>query len=115
MEALPKQIDTHTKRLHTSYHQAVTATGRLSSSNPNLQNIPIRSEQGARIRGSFIASEGNVIIAADYSQIELRIMAHISQDVNLLQAFKDDQDVHSATAATMFKVLAGDVDIRAKT
>ncbi|CAC9589194.1 DNA polymerase I [Bathymodiolus heckerae thiotrophic gill symbiont] len=109
LEALPKQIDTHTKRLHTSYHQAVTATGRLSSSNPNLQNIPIRSEQGARIRGSFIASEGNVIIAADYSQIELRIMAHISQDVNLLQAFKDDQDVHSATAATMFRVLAGDV------
>jgi DNA polymerase-1 len=104
LEALPKQVDFKTKRLHTSYHQAVTATGRLSSSNPNLQNIPIRSEQGARIRGSFVADEGSVIIAADYSQIELRIMAHISQDKNLLQAFKDDQDVHSATAATMFKV-----------
>ena len=109
LEALPKQIDIHTQRLHTSYHQSVTATGRLSSSNPNLQNIPIRSEQGARIRGSFIADEGNVIIAADYSQIELRIMAHISQDVNLLQAFKEDRDVHSATAATMFKVATDEV------
>jgi DNA polymerase-1 len=109
LEALPKQIDMHTQRLHTSYHQSVTATGRLSSSNPNLQNIPIRSEQGARIRGSFIADEGNVIIAADYSQIELRIMAHISQDVNLLQAFKEDRDVHSATAATMFKVATDEV------
>lgn len=109
LEALPKQIDLNTQRLHTSYHQAVTATGRLSSSNPNLQNIPIRSEQGARIRGAFIASKGNVIIAADYSQIELRIMAHISQDVNLLQAFKADQDVHSATAATMFGVAADEV------
>ncbi|HIM58141.1 MAG TPA: DNA polymerase I, partial [Gammaproteobacteria bacterium] len=78
LEALPKQIDLKTQRLHTSYHQAVTATGRLSSSNPNLQNIPIRSEQGARIRGAFVANKGNVIIAADYSQIELRIMAHLS-------------------------------------
>ncbi|WPE16565.1 DNA polymerase I [Candidatus Thioglobus autotrophicus] len=109
LEALPKQIDLHTQRLHTSYHQAVTATGRLSSSNPNLQNIPIRSELGARIRGAFVASEGCVIIAADYSQIELRIMAHISQDVNLLDAFKHDQDVHSATAATMFKVAIDEV------
>ncbi|CAC9521151.1 DNA polymerase I (EC 2.7.7.7) [uncultured Gammaproteobacteria bacterium] len=104
LEALPKQIDLHTKRLHTSYHQAVTATGRLSSSNPNLQNIPIRSEQGARIRSAFIASEGKVIIAADYSQIELRIMAHISKDQNLLSAFNEDKDVHSATASTMFNV-----------
>ncbi len=109
LEALPKQIDFKTARLHTSYHQAVTATGRLSSSNPNLQNIPIRSEQGARIRGAFIAGAGKVIIAADYSQIELRIMAHISQDVNLLQAFKDDQDVHSATAASIFGVTADEV------
>ncbi len=104
LETLPKQVDLNTKRLHTSYHQAVTATGRLSSSNPNLQNIPIRSEQGARIRGAFIASEGNVIIAADYSQIELRIMAHISQDANLLDAFNNDMDVHSATASTMFNI-----------
>lgn len=104
LEALPKQVDLNTKRLHTSYHQAVTATGRLSSSNPNLQNIPIRSEQGARIRGAFIASEGNVIIAADYSQIELRIMAHISQDAHLLDAFNNDMDVHSATASTMFNI-----------
>lgn len=109
LEALPKQVDLKTKRLHTSYHQAVTATGRLSSSNPNLQNIPIRSELGARIRGAFVASEGNVIIAADYSQIELRIMAHISQDANLLNAFKHDQDVHAATASTMFKVDIGEV------
>jgi len=104
LEALPKQIDLKTGRLHTSYHQAVTATGRLSSSNPNLQNIPIRSEQGARIRGAFIANKGNVIIAADYSQIELRIMAHISQDANLLEAFNHDVDVHSATASMMFNV-----------
>lgn len=104
LEALPKQVDLKTGRLHTSYHQAVTATGRLSSSNPNLQNIPIRSEQGARIRGAFIANKGNVIIAADYSQIELRIMAHISQDESLLEAFNNDVDVHSATASMMFNV-----------
>ncbi len=104
LEALPKQIDLNTNRLHTSYHQAVTATGRLSSSNPNLQNIPIRTEQGARIRGAFIADQGNVIIAADYSQIELRIMAHISQDAHLLEAFNNNMDVHSATASMMFGV-----------
>ena len=104
LEALPKKIDLKTGRLHTSYHQAVTATGRLSSSNPNLQNIPIRSEQGARIRGAFIANKGNVIIAADYSQIELRIMAHISKDKQLLEAFNNNVDVHSATASMMFNV-----------
>ncbi len=104
LEALPKQIDLNTHRLHTSYHQAVTATGRLSSSNPNLQNIPIRSEQGALIRSAFVAGKGNVIIAADYSQIELRIMAQLSQDKNLLDAFNHDKDVHSATASTMFNV-----------
>ncbi len=109
LEALPKQIDLNTGRLHTSYHQAVTATGRLSSSNPNLQNIPIRTEQGARIRGAFIASNGNVIIAADYSQIELRIMAHISKDVYLLDAFNNNVDVHSATASMMFNVPADEV------
>lgn len=104
LEALPRQIDLKTKRLHTSYHQAVTATGRLSSSNPNLQNIPIRSEQGARIRGAFIAGKGNVVVAADYSQIELRIMAHISKDEHLLEAFNNNVDVHSATASMMFNV-----------
>ncbi len=109
LEALPKQINLKTGRLHTSYHQAVTATGRLSSSNPNLQNIPIRSEQGGRIRGAFIASQGNAIIAADYSQIELRIMAHISKDANLLNAFKRDIDVHCATAAMMFNVAVNEV------
>ncbi len=103
-KALPKQIDLNTHRLHTSYHQAVTSTGRLSSSNPNLQNIPIRSEQGARIRGAFIAGKDNVIIAADYSQIELRIMAQLSQDESLLDAFNHDKDVHSTTASTMFNV-----------
>jgi DNA polymerase-1 len=102
LEALPKQINNRTGRLHTSYHQAVTATGRLSSSHPNLQNIPIRSEQGARIRSAFVASEGNVIVAADYSQIELRIMAHISKDKNLLEAFANNVDVHSVTASQMF-------------
>jgi len=104
LEALPKQLDLTTKRLHTSYHQAVTATGRLSSANPNLQNIPIRTEQGARIRGAFIAQTGNVIIAADYSQIELRIMAHISQDAHLLDAFNNDMDVHRTTASMMFNI-----------
>ncbi|SMM98718.1 DNA polymerase I [uncultured Candidatus Thioglobus sp.] len=102
LEALPKQVDLNTQRIHTSYHQSGTATGRLSSSNPNLQNIPIRSELGARIRGAFIAREGFVVVAADYSQIELRIMAHISQDTHLLEAFNNDMDVHSATAAMMF-------------
>ncbi|WXU00148.1 MAG: DNA polymerase I [Catillopecten margaritatus gill symbiont] len=109
LEALPKQVDLHTKRLHTSYHQALTATGRLSSSNPNLQNIPIKSEQGARIRGAFIAREGFVVVAADYSQIELRIMAHIAQDAHLLDAFNNDQDVHSATASMMFGVPLAEV------
>jgi DNA polymerase-1 len=104
LEALPKQIDLNTERLHTSYHQALTATGRLSSSNPNLQNIPIKTEQGARIRGAFIAPEGCVIVAADYSQIELRIMAHISKDAHLLDAFNNDMDVHNATASMIFGV-----------
>ncbi len=109
LEALPKQIDLHTQRLHTSYHQAVTATGRLSSSHPNLQNIPIRTKQGARIRGAFVAKPGNVIIAADYSQIELRIMAHLSQDTHLLHAFNQDLDVHSATASEVFSVSIDEV------
>ena len=94
LEALPKQINRRTGRLHTSYHQAVTATGRLSSSKPNFQNIPIRTEQGAQIRSAFIANKGSIILAADYSQIELRIMAHISEDKNLLTAFNNNEDVH---------------------
>tara|TARA_B100000470_G_scaffold94397_2_gene72909 strand:- start:4758 stop:7490 length:2733 start_codon:yes stop_codon:yes gene_type:complete len=102
LEALPKKINRRTGRLHTSYHQAVTATGRLSSSKPNFQNIPIRTEQGAQIRSAFIANKGSVILAADYSQIELRIMAHISEDKNLIKAFNNNEDVHRSTASQVF-------------
>jgi len=91
-----------TGRVHTSYHQAVAATGRLSSTDPNLQNIPIRSEEGRRIRQAFIPESGRIMMAADYSQIELRIMAHLSEDKGLLDAFSNDIDVHSATAAEVF-------------
>jgi DNA polymerase-1 len=103
-DKLPKMIQVKTQRLHTSYHQAVTATGRLSSSDPNLQNIPIRHQAGRRIRQAFIAPQGYTLLAADYSQIELRIMAHLSQDKGLLNAFADGQDIHSATAAEIFEV-----------
>ena len=103
-DKLPEMIDPVTGRIHTSYHQAVAATGRLSSSDPNLQNIPIRTEEGRRIRQAFIAPEGYRIVAADYSQIELRIMAHLSQDQGLLQAFAQGLDVHKATAAEVFSV-----------
>jgi DNA polymerase-1 len=103
-DKLPEMINPVTGRIHTSYHQAVTATGRLSSSDPNLQNIPIRSEEGRRIRQAFIAPEGYCIVAADYSQIELRIMAHLSQDKGLLTAFAQGLDVHKATAAEVFSV-----------
>ncbi|MFT7527876.1 MAG: DNA polymerase-1 [Arenicella sp.] len=102
-DKLPTMINPRTGRVHTSYHQAVTATGRLSSSDPNLQNIPIRTEQGRRIREAFIADKGNVIIAADYSQIELRIMAHLSGDDGLMHAFNNDLDVHRATASEIFE------------
>jgi DNA polymerase I len=98
-DKLPEMIDSGTGRVHTSYHQAVAATGRLSSSDPNLQNIPVRSEEGRRIRQAFCAPEGRKIIAADYSQIELRIMAHLSQDEGLLNAFSQGLDIHRATAA----------------
>jgi DNA polymerase-1 len=101
-DKLPAQINPHTGRVHTSYHQAVAATGRLSSSNPNLQNIPIRTPQGRKIRKAFIAPPGNIILAADYSQIELRIMAHLSGDEALLKAFHDGVDVHRATAGEVF-------------
>ncbi len=103
-DKLPLQINTKTGRIHTSYHQAVAATGRLSSSDPNLQNIPIRTEEGRKIRQAFIASPGYQLLAADYSQIELRIMAHLSQDDGLLSAFKNDQDIHRATASEVFGV-----------
>ena len=103
-DKLPTMINPHSGRIHTSYHQAVAATGRLSSSDPNLQNIPIRSEQGRRIREAFIAAPGNSILAADYSQIELRIMAHLSGDEALMSAFNNNLDVHKATAAEVFSV-----------
>lgn len=103
-DKLPQMIKPATGRLHTSYHQAVTATGRLSSTDPNLQNIPIRTAEGRRIRQAFIAKPGYRIVAADYSQIELRIMAHLSQDKGLLNAFAAGEDIHRATAAEVFKV-----------
>lgn len=103
-DKLPEQINPTTGHIHTSYHQAVTATGRLSSSDPNLQNIPARSEEGRKIRQSFVAREGYAIVAADYSQIELRIMAHLSQDPGLLAAFEQEQDVHASTASEVFGV-----------
>lgn len=101
-DQLPKQINGNTHRVHSSFHQAVTATGRLSSSDPNLQNIPIKTEEGRKIRKAFVASENYKLIAADYSQIELRIMAHLSQDNGLLDAFKNNIDIHKATAAEIF-------------
>ena len=103
-DSLPLQVSAKTGRVHTSYHQAVAATGRLSSSNPNLQNIPVRSTEGRRIRQAFIAPEGYKILAADYSQIELRIMAHLSGDKGLLDAFSKGEDIHKATAAEVFGV-----------
>jgi DNA polymerase-1 len=108
-DKLPKMVNSNTGRVHTSYHQAVTATGRLSSSDPNLQNIPIRSEEGRRIREAFIAPEGYKILAADYSQIELRIMAHLSKDKGLMDAFAKGQDIHQATAAEIFDANIEDV------
>jgi DNA polymerase-1 len=103
-DRLPEQINPRTGRIHTSYHQAVAATGRLSSSDPNLQNIPIRTAEGRRIRQAFVAPNGYRLLAADYSQIELRIMAHLAKDEGLLHAFRNDLDVHRATAAEVFGV-----------
>jgi DNA polymerase-1 len=117
-EKLPLQIDADTGRVHTSYNQTVAATGRLSSTDPNLQNIPVRSPEGRRIRQAFIAPPGAVLLAADYSQIELRIMAHLSGDEGLLRAFAEDRDVHQATAAEVFGValeaVSGDMRRSAK-
>ena len=103
-DKLPLMIQASTGRIHTSYHQAVTATGRLSSTDPNLQNIPVRSSEGRRIRQAFVPPAGYKLVAADYSQIELRIMAHLSQDQGLLNAFKLGEDIHKATAAEVFNV-----------
>jgi DNA polymerase-1 len=108
-DRLPEQINAKTGRVHTSYHQAVTATGRLSSSDPNLQNIPIRTDEGRKVRQAFIASPNNSVLAADYSQIELRIMAHLSGDKGLLDAFNQGLDVHKATAAEVFSVNLAEV------
>ncbi|MBI3171367.1 MAG: DNA polymerase I, partial [Hydrocarboniphaga effusa] len=103
-EQLPKAVNPQTGRIHTSYHQAVAATGRLSSSDPNLQNIPVRTEEGRRIRQAFVAEPGQLLLSMDYSQIELRIMAHLSQDPRLQAAFASGQDIHKATAAEVFGV-----------
>jgi len=108
-DSLPKQINPKTGRIHTSYNQAVTATGRLSSTDPNLQNIPVRTEEGRRVRQAFIAPSGYKILSADYSQIELRIMAHLSQDAGLIRAFSQDEDIHKATAAEIFGVPLNEV------
>ena len=104
VDALPSQVSKITKRLHTHLNQTITSTGRLSSSNPNLQNIPIQSEEGRKVREAFIVDTGNVLISADYSQIELRILAHMSKDKNLIKAFKDDQDIHANTAKEILNI-----------
>lgn len=119
IDALPKLINNKTGKIHTSFNQTVTATGRLSSSNPNLQNIPIRDEQGKEIRKAFIADQGCLFVSADYSQVELRVMAHLSGDANMLVAFHDDYDIHAATAAKIYKVpldkVTSDMRRKAKT
>ncbi len=108
-DALPQEVNPQTGRVHTSFNQTGSVTGRLASSNPNLQNIPVRTEIGREIRRAFIAESGHTLLSVDYSQIELRIVAHISEDEAMLQAFRDDQDIHSATAAAIFGVEPGDV------
>ncbi|HAZ61622.1 MAG TPA: DNA polymerase I [Gammaproteobacteria bacterium] len=116
IDKLPALVNTHTGRVHTSYHQAVAATGRLSSSDPNLQNIPVRTAEGRRIRRAFVAETGNSLLAADYSQIELRIMAHLSADAGLCAAFEQGEDVHRRTAAEVFglsSVAVGEAERRA--
>jgi len=109
LKRLTESINPKTNRVHTSFHQASVATGRLSSSDPNLQNIPIRTEQGRLIRSAFVADEGFVLLAADYSQVELRMLAHFCQDPTLLQAFADDQDIHRIVAAEVFSISPEDV------
>ncbi len=108
-ETLPRLVNEKTGRIHTSFLQAVAATGRLASAEPNLQNIPIRSTDGRRIRAAFVAPEGRVLLSADYSQIELRILAHLSEDPGLLKAFREDADVHARTAAEVYGIAEADV------
>jgi DNA polymerase-1 len=110
IDALPLLINPKTGKIHTSFNQAVTATGRLSSSNPNLQNIPIRDDKGREIRRAFSSGPGELFLSADYSQIELRVMAHLSEDENMIEAFRLDHDIHAATAARIFKLPIEDVD-----
>lgn len=112
LDALPPLVNAVTGRIHTSFNQAVAATGRLSSQDPNLQNIPIRSELGRQIRRAFVAGQGKVLVSADYSQIELRILAHLAKDKNLRQAFEKDEDIHTFTAALIFDVKEKDVTAR---
>lgn len=109
IDALPELINPKTGRIHTSFNQTVTATGRLSSSNPNLQNIPVRDDDGKEIRKAFIPDDGCEFFSADYSQIELRIMAHLSEDDNMIEAFREEQDIHAATAAKIYKINIGEV------
>ena len=109
VDTLPELINKKTGKIHSSYNQTVAATGRLSSSNPNLQNIPVRSEAGRRIRGAFTAPEGKVLISADYAQIELVVLAHLSHDKNMSQSFIEGTDVHKATASMIFNVPADQV------
>jgi len=104
VDALPAAVDPVTGRVHTSFNQTGSVTGRLSSSNPNLQNIPTRTELGRRVRNGFIAEEGNVLLSVDYSQIELRIVAHVSGDETMLEAFRQGQDIHAATAAAIYGI-----------
>lgn len=110
LDALPKLVNAETGRVHTSFNQTVTATGRLSSSDPNLQNIPVRTEVGRQIRQAFVTERGWTLLSVDYSQIDLRVVAHISRDKNLLAAFAEDQDIHAATAAIIFKKDIGEID-----
>ena len=116
IDSLPLLLNSKTHKLHTSFNQCITSTGRLSSSNPNLQNIPIRDELGKEVRKAFISDQNCYFLSADYSQIELRIMAHLSEDENLIEAFQSGYDIHSATAAKIFKVSLDEVtsDMRRK-
>ena len=109
LDALPRLVNPKTGRIHTSFNQTVTATGRLSSSDPNLQNIPIRTELGRSIRSAFIPRRGSVLMDADYSQIELRIMAHLSKDAGFVETFREGGDIHTRTAARIYGVPEKDV------
>jgi DNA polymerase-1 len=113
-DALPALLDPATGRIHTSFHQALTATGRLSSTDPNLQNIPTRTEEGRRIRRAFVPAAGYVLLSADYSQIELRILAHLSADKTLIEAFSRGEDIHARTAAEVLGVMPGTIDAEAR-